>query len=107
MESILKEAATQVPALVILCFLAWIFAKSDALVVSAFLKQMSESRAEYLKAIERFHAENIEARALSRTTVAENTIANDKQSEAIQELTLEVRELRSTLAPVLRKISTA
>lgn len=104
MEEILKECARQVPALVILVILAYVFAKSGAVVVKAFLAQMSESRAEYLRAIDRFHADNLEARSASRLTVAENTIASDKQSAAINALTLEVRELRQTLQPVIRKL---
>lgn len=115
MEEILKEAAKQFPALVILLILCITFARAGAMVVKSFLAQLSENRAdylaqsttargEYLKAIERFHTDNLEARTLSRVTLAENTQANDKQSHAINELTIEVRELRSTLMPVLRKL---
>lgn len=115
MEEILKETAKQVPALVILLILSIGFAKAAAMVIKSFLSQLSETRAdylsqsntargEYLKAIERFHSDNMEARANNRITIQENTVASDKQSHAINELTMEVRELRSTLAPLLRKL---
>ena len=107
MEEVLKEAAKQVPALLVLCGMGYFFAKAGEAVVKSFLSQMSESRAEYLKAMDRFHVESMEARGLSRATVAENTAAADKQSQAIQELTSEVRELRSTLSPVIRKLASA
>lgn len=98
MEEILKECARQVPALVILVILAYVFAKSSAAMVTAFLDQMSQSRAEYLKAIDRFHDDNLEARAVCRQVMTENTIATDKQAAGIAALTLEVRELRQTIA---------
>ena len=105
MEEVFKEAAKQVPALLVLCGMGYVFAKAGEAVVKSFLVQMSESRAEYLKAIDRFHVESMEARGLSRATVAENTIAADKQSEAIHELISEVRELRSSLNPMIKKLA--
>lgn len=107
MEEVLKEAAKQVPALLVLCGMAYVFAKAGSSVVTAFLQQASEARTEYLKAIDRFHGENMEARAASRKTISENTEANERQSQAITELTMEVRELRSALTPVIRKLANA
>lgn len=115
MEDILKEAAKQAPALVILLILCIIFAKSGAVVVKSFLTHLAQmrdehlahanmARSEYLKAIERFHQDNMEARALNRVTLSDNTTATDNQSKAIHELTMEVRELRSMLSPVIRKL---
>lgn len=115
MEEILKEAARQAPALVILLILCISFAKLGAVVVKAFLGQLSETRTdylqrsseargEYLNAIDRFHSDNLEARKLSREAMNENTRAADHQSAAVHELTIEVRELRSQLSMVGRKI---
>ncbi len=116
METILTETAKQVPALVVLLILCITFAKAGALVVKSFLAQLSETRgdyltrsseasAEFLKAIERFHVDNLEARAMNRAAINDNTTAADNQSRALHELTVEVRELRNTLMPVIRKLS--
>ncbi len=116
MEAILLEAAKQAPALVILLVLCIAFVRSGAMMVKSFLSQLSETRSdylsqsnvargEYLKAIERFHSDNMEARALNRVTLADNTTAMDKQSIAMNNLAVEVHELRSMLGPILRKMS--
>lgn len=103
MEEVFKESARQVPALVIVVALCIMFAKSGAAVIKSFLGQQSESRAEYLKAIDRFHQENLEARSANRETLHENSLVNQKQTEALHELTAEVKELRGSLTAVIRK----
>ena len=115
MDDVLKEAAKQVPALFIFLVLSVACVKAGTMIIKSFLTQLTETRetyltqsnnarAEFLRAIERFHDDNIEARAITRSTLVENTQASDKQSDAIHELTIEVRELRSTLQPALRKL---
>lgn len=101
MEDLLKESAKQVPALVVVAGVCILFAKSGALVVKSFLAQMTEARGEYLKAIERFHSENMEARSLSQTTIQRNSTASDNQTEALHALTSEVKELRDALKEVM------
>lgn len=103
MEEVFKEAARQVPALVIVVVLCIMFAKSGAAVIKSFLGQQSESRAEYLKAIERFHSENMEARNENRQTIHENSAATGKQTDALRDLTSEVKELRGSLSVVIKK----
>jgi len=93
MEEIIKEAAEQVPALVIVVVLCFMF-----------LRQQSEARGEYLKSIERFHADNLDARNENRETIHANSEATGKQTAALHELTTEVKELRGSLLAVVRKV---
>lgn len=105
MEEVFKESARQVPALVIVVVLCIMFARSGSAVIKSFLAQQSESRAEYLKAIDRFHQENMDARNESRQTVHENSLATGKQTDALHELTNEVKELRGNLSAVVKRMS--
>lgn len=104
MEEVFKESARQVPALVIVVVLCILFARSGALVIKSFLAQQTESRQEYMKAIERFHGENLEARAANRETMKENTVVSQKQTEALHDLTEEVKELRGSLVAVIKRM---
>ena len=107
MEDIFKESARQVPALVIVVVLCILFAKSGAIVIKSFLSQQTESRSEYIKTIERFHSENMEARNQNRQTIHENSQAGDRQTQALHELTNEVRELRGSLSAAVKRFGGA
>lgn len=85
---------------VVLCIM---FAKSGAAVIKSFLGQQSEARSEYLKSIERFHSDNMEARNANRETIHENSVATGKQTDALRDLTNEVKELRGNLSAVVKK----
>ena len=75
MENLISEAIKQVPDLVVLCF-----------IVKVFLKQMSETRLEYIKSIDQNQREHIEARSATRDVVRENTIALVKLTGAVEAL---------------------
>lgn len=86
MEDILKETGKQVPALVVLVVLTWLF-----------LKQMSESRSEYLASIEVMHKENLEARSLSREAVKENTLVTGHTNECLINMIAAIKALEHEL----------
>lgn len=106
MEETLKEAAKQVPALTIVVALCWLLAKSQTKIISSFLHQQSESRAEYLKSIERFHDENMEARQMSRETILANSQASDNQTNALNALTSEVKQLKDLISVTIAHMQT-
>lgn len=73
--SALLEIGKQVPALVVLCVLTWLF-----------LKQSGEARAEYLASLKMMHDENVEARAVSREVIKDNTAATLAMTKTLIEL---------------------
>lgn len=108
MEELLKETAKQVPALVVLVLLSIVFGKAAGLVISSFLKQLSETRSDYLnqsnaarndylQAIDHFRTEILTERNVARDIIKENTVA-------LNALSIEVRELRPVLLPVIQKL---
>jgi len=68
MDEILKSAATQIPGLVVLCFL-----------VQTFLRAQKERDA----LIQIMHVEHLSARSESRDAIRENTASNREVTKAI------------------------
>lgn len=73
--SALLEIGKQVPSLVVLCVLTWLF-----------LKQSSEARGEYLSSFKMMHDESIEARIITREVIKDNTVATLAMTKTIQQL---------------------
>lgn len=69
------EIGKQVPSLVVLCVLTYLF-----------LKQMGEARSEYLASLKMMHDENLEARTVSRSVIKDNTIATQDMTVALTKL---------------------
>lgn len=86
MEDLLKESVKQVPALVVLVVMAW-------LLINLFLKQAAETRRDYLESFKVMHGENLEARALSREAVKENTVVSREANESLLNMTSAIRAL--------------
>ncbi len=80
METVITEVAKQVPALAVLSFIVW-----------AFLKHLSEQRAEFIAVVRDIQRENLEARSLSRDAIRENTIETRHTTEALNLLSNAVR----------------
>ena len=106
MEDLLKESLKQVPALAVVVMLCTLFIKSSSTLIDRFLAQQSESRAEYLKAIEHLQGENIDCRLAIREAVVAGTAASEKQTNALNDVCEEVRQLRSSVNSALRHLPT-
>lgn len=86
MEDILKETGKQVPALVVLVVLTWLY-----------LKQQSEARKDYIGSIKAIHSENMEARSLSRDVMKENSLVGRQTNEALTTMTVAIKSLEGEL----------
>lgn len=82
MENTLIEAAKQVPSLVVLSVIVWMF-----------IQHIKESGKEWRNTVIDIHRENLEARNASRETIKENTVAGMQNTKAVAELTAAVGEL--------------
>ncbi len=81
--SALLEIGKQVPSLVVLCVLTWLF-----------LKQSAEARTEYLGSIKMVHDENVEARTISQAVIKDNTIATLAMTATFHQLIKTVEHLQ-------------
>ena len=76
MEELLKTAASQVPGLVVLCYLVQTFLKRDK-ERDSFISQL--------------HGEHLAARGESRAAIQENTQSNQEVTAAVHRLLDQVR----------------
>lgn len=83
----LSEAIQQVPGLVVLTVVVWMFIK----VIFRFIKHIEDRG----KVMEELHREHIDARALSRQAINDNTETMRATTNAVASLTAVVEQLRS------------
>lgn len=84
--SILLEAAKQVPALVVLCYVVWMFLGK----LTLFIDGLKTMQKEHIGAISSMTKEHLDARAQSREALRDNTEAMKQNTQAMSALIEEV-----------------
>ena len=85
MNDILEHALNQVPSLVVLVLVVWIF-----------LKHLKERDAAYYAEMAKINSEGLEARLETRKVIEHNTAVIEKNTETRGELLQAIREMRTT-----------
>lgn len=84
-----EEVAKQVPSLLVLCFVVWLFLKTLTFLVTAIKQELIN----FANTIKELHKEHIDERALSRIAYKEMVAAVTENTQCISHL-LKVLETR-------------
>jgi hypothetical protein len=83
-EKIIEKVGDQAPSLVVLVGVVWLFLKHMTEIRIATITVINQMQREWTESLKGIHAENMEARALSREAIKDNTTATRELTVKIE-----------------------